>query len=340
MKAMRIQKLDDIWPTYRSNCARHLLGVARYLQTDTMATLVTVKGHTALRLSFEPFISLVDGQGASLTRIAEALGISKQAANQTANQIEKAGYIHRVASGKDKRSKILQLTPKGKSLLSDGIAVYQQTESRITAAAPDCDIPALSALLAQLIEQLELPATTPDQLQFGALLSRLSDYINARLMAETTTFGHKGLKLSFAHILSQIGPAGTRMQDIARIRKISKQAVSAIAQELVELGYIERVSENGNNRQQRLKFTAQGIQLINDSVAAVGSIKQEFESVLGKRKLARLEQDFQKLYQSLDLEREEFGESRPTDIPVLAEQLISQLGEARAVELAHYLLSH
>ena len=73
------------------NFARHVLGLARYLQSQTMHTLCENYGHQNLRLNFEPYIALVGDHGVRLSDIAETLAVSRQSANQTANIIEAAG---------------------------------------------------------------------------------------------------------------------------------------------------------------------------------------------------------------------------------------------------------
>ena len=84
---------QDTWQRYRANLPRHLMGIARHLQSEVMQTLTQRRGHTGLRLGFEPFMTLIGQHGARITDLADWLGISKQACNQTINQIEQAGYV-------------------------------------------------------------------------------------------------------------------------------------------------------------------------------------------------------------------------------------------------------
>ena len=86
-----------VWNRYRHNFSRHLLGVARYLQTSMMNTLQEQCGHTHLRLGFSPYITLIGDGDKRLTDLAEILGISRQACNQAVKQVEAAGYIARTA---------------------------------------------------------------------------------------------------------------------------------------------------------------------------------------------------------------------------------------------------
>ena len=70
----------------------------------------------------------------------------------------------------------------------------------------------------------------------AGLLPRFSDFLKHRLMALTAAKGHPDLKLSFAQVLSAIGPQGGRIQQMAELQGVTKQAISAIAVELEDLG--------------------------------------------------------------------------------------------------------
>ena len=88
---------ENVQARYRDNFARHLISVALHLQSEVMNALTVLHGHNELRLSFQPYISLSGRNGARLSDIADALGISCQAANQTANLVVAAGYLERRA---------------------------------------------------------------------------------------------------------------------------------------------------------------------------------------------------------------------------------------------------
>ena len=104
---MQTDNPEDVQERYRDNFARHLLGITLYVQSEIMHNLTEEHGHTGLRLQFEPYISIIGAHGARLSDIADLLGISRQAANQTANQIEAAGYVRREAEPRDGRAKLL-----------------------------------------------------------------------------------------------------------------------------------------------------------------------------------------------------------------------------------------
>jgi DNA-binding MarR family transcriptional regulator len=337
----------DVQARYRDNFARHLISVALYLQSEVMNSLTVQYGHDQLRISFEPYITLSGRDGARLSDIAAVLGISRQAANQTANQIVAAGYLERRADPSDGRAKLLVPTARARDLVArgsrEGLRLQQQIEQLVGGEA----IATCSKNLAALLRALRLPllgmdtAAGDETLPLAAMLPRLSDYINSRLMELTMARGHPDLKLSFGQVLTAIGPRGGRIQQMAESHAVSKQAISAIAGELESLGYIRRDPDPKDARQVVLQFTDLGKQLITDSVDAVDDLRDEFAQHIGRPALRELEQTLQQIYRKLHLEDEIFGSDAgdETDLRLLARQLSRQLGERGARSLGDLLLS-
>ena len=100
---------------YRDNVARHILSINVHVQSEIMKTLQQQYGHTALRMNFEPYIMIAGTDGARLSDIADILGISRQAANHYANQIEDAGYLERRPDPSDGRAKLLVPTTRARA---------------------------------------------------------------------------------------------------------------------------------------------------------------------------------------------------------------------------------
>jgi len=339
----------SLWASYKNNFARHLLGVSRHLQFETMKRLSERMGHQHLRLNFEPYLSLLNEEGLRITELAEQLEISKQACNQTANQIEKAGYIRRQADPYDGRARRIVLTPKGRQLQLDGLQVSAEVHSEYAALVGSQDLSAVVASLSALDGALGLTggrvgsagqviADIGEGALLAGLLPRLADYVTRRLMALTMAKGHPGLKPSFGQVLTLIGPEGGRINRIAAIQKVSKQAVSATVSELSRLGYLERRPEPRDARQVLIHLTAQGRDLITDSVEALNGLNEALEVLLGGADFEHFKAVLLHLYQGLCIESEVFSPAENIDLDVMAQQLKSQLGDEAVRKLVELLL--
>jgi len=329
---------------YRHEFSRHLLGVARYLQTRMMDTLQKECGHSDLRLGFAPYITLIGEGDKRLTDLAEILGTSRQACNQAVKQVEAAGYIERRADPTDGRAKRLALSPAGVRLRSDGVRIVARLDGQFASIVGDARLTDAGKSLRKIYQHLSLGLTAQDNSSatdaiVGGLLPRLSDYTLQRLMELTRKKGHPDLKLSFEQVLTHIGPSGGRIQQMAAVHDVSKQAISAIATELEELGYLQRDPDPLDARQLVLQLTPHGKQLIVDSVASGKELEHEFAAIIGGTEFKRVNETLRGLFEGLGLEQEIFETNGLADIGLLAHQLQQQLGKQGSQELARLLLS-
>ena len=149
--------------------------------------------------------------------------------------------------------------------------------------------------------------------------------------------GHSGLKLSYAQVLALIGPEGGRMLKIAALQNVSKQAISAIANELEDAGYIYREQDPGDARQVLLRFTGLGRRLIEDSVNGIDDLEAEIRGTIGPHALDSLRSTAKRLYHALQPEVAVFTRSAP-DVEQLDKELRQRLNAEARKQLAALLL--
>ena len=347
MSALKQQPNDvdhGLWDNYRDNLSRHLLGVSRYLQTRMMNTLQRDYHHSDLRLGFAPYITLVGERGQRLSELADTLGISRQACNQAIKQIETAGYLRRSTDPGDGRAKQVTLTADGKRLRRDGATIVRELDAQFAQIAGEKQVQEAARTLGKIHTHLQLGQGPEESKPFlygglGGLLPRLSDYTLQRLMQLTVAKGHPSLKLSFGQVLTLIGPDGGRIRQMAAIQDVSKQAISAIAMELEELGYLRREQDPLDARQIMLFFTELGDTLIADSVSSVEDLRKEFSSIVGEPAMTNTANTLRTLYQGFGLESEVFNHADATDIHLLARQLRARFDESACHALAQLLLN-
>jgi DNA-binding MarR family transcriptional regulator len=121
------------------------------------------------------------------------------------------------------------------------------------------------------------------------LLDNVSEDYHRRLRDKLLEQDYHGLKLSFSAILSHINFSGTRLVDIAELNGMTKQAVGQMANEIEALGYIARIPDPHDGRAKNLIFTDLGKRLIQDSIAAVDEVEQEYSQLIGTENMLQLE---------------------------------------------------
>ncbi len=329
------------WYQYRNSLPPNLLDLAHYLQTRMMATLQNECGHRQLRLGFASYVTLVGERNYRPTELAEMLGISRQACNQAIRQVEAAGYISYVRDPDDGRAKLLTLTREGRRLRRDGVEVVAGLDREFAALVSPAAVEEAGRTLARLTTALGFGPLAGEEAGeqyrgMGGLLPRMGDYILKRLMSLTMARGHPGLKLSFGQVIPHIGASGGRIQQIAALHDVSKQAISAIAKELEELGYLRREADQDDARQLLLRFTDAGEQLLLDATASLDELEAELAGIAGAKAYARLGDTVAQLHAGLGLGGGAAAQDN-VDIQLLAEQLRQQLGATRSRALGRLL---
>ena len=352
------------WARFRDNSSRHLIGVARDLQSRLMDELIHHHGHHGLRMGFEPYFSLLGRDGYRLTAIADLLGITKQACRPVVRELEQLGYLTGIADPNDGRAKRMLLTKQGKLLMRDGQMVLTSIAANYLSLTDQQTMDGFCAALARLAREYALPVRSIDPADhhnsdlLGSHLPRISAWLQNRLMSMTRAKGHPHLSMAFGQVLPMIGPNGSRVSDIARIQNVSKQAISATAHRLQTLGYIKRQHGDDDRLGSRLVFTSAGQQLINDCVDAADTLDSELENRVGEEAMHHCRDAAALLYRNLKLEENLF--SAPThsipkahspkqliaasgqhtsdsELQTIAQQLRVTLGAQRSLDLANLL---
>jgi len=320
-----------------------------------MSHLVTACDHRDLRPSFALLISLVASAPRPLTQLARELAISPQAASQLVGLAERAGYLGREPNPADRRSAWLVLTPAGERLVRDGVASLRAIEADHARRVGGDDYPRFLAALTKLVASLELlPRPRGAETGSAGLLPILAAHVEQDLMRTTGQRGHAGLKLSHGQILTLIGRSGARLHRLAELHGVSRQAISATARDLEDLGYLQREADPADRRGVVVRLTGRGRRLIEDSVAALDELERDWHKRIDADDFEVFARVARRLYGALELETtllsDAFAsdargleEAEPIDadpdlaLARLAAQLRDRLGARDAARLAAHL---
>ena len=105
-----------------------------------------------------------------------------------------------------------------------------------------------------------------------------------------------GVKPKHVALLSalRLGAAGSQ-QDLAGTLRIAPSLVVLLADQLEELGAVERVRDTADRRRQRLLITGSGVELLDACVAVADGLDRELGGVLTAAEHTSLARILQKL---------------------------------------------
>lgn len=115
------------------------------------------------------------------------------------------------------------------------------------------------------------------------------------------SLGHTGLRPAHARLMVFLGWEGSRISDIARAQDVSKNAIGQLVDELVELGYVERVADPHDRRAKIVRYTRQGADMMADAAAVGVQLDSEIEDIIGSERLGQLRSALSDICQNLGL---------------------------------------
>jgi DNA-binding MarR family transcriptional regulator len=97
---------------------------------DELHAELARRGHPDLRPAHGFALQAIGPGGATATETGRRLGISKQAAGKTIDRLEELGYVQRADDDKDRRRKLIRLTPRGIAALAMSALIFNDIRSR------------------------------------------------------------------------------------------------------------------------------------------------------------------------------------------------------------------
>ncbi|WP_327415684.1 MarR family winged helix-turn-helix transcriptional regulator [Streptomyces sp. NBC_01233] len=128
-----------------------LLGLGFQLVLGEFTRRVAEAGYPDLRPLHGMAFQALKGPGATATELAERLGVTKQAAGQIVDDLEKRGYVRREPHPAGGRRKLVVLTPAADAHLGVAGRILHELEAELAGSA---DLTVLRQELGRLVRAL------------------------------------------------------------------------------------------------------------------------------------------------------------------------------------------
>jgi DNA-binding MarR family transcriptional regulator len=127
-----------------------LIAAAWRALTDELQAAMHAEG-LDVRPSFGFVIRAVAAEEPSISRLAELLGVTKQAASQFADEVEHAGLIERFDDPDDRRRRRLRLTSRGLDVRSIALRRSEALEQALAVSVGEDAVRGCRAALTELV---------------------------------------------------------------------------------------------------------------------------------------------------------------------------------------------
>jgi len=130
-----------------------ILTAANRCLNDRLLAAVRGTGARDMRAAFGFVIRAVDAEEPTVGRLAEMLGVSRQAASKLADEMVGRGYLLRAADREDRRRTRLRLSAKGRRVRVGAAAESAAIEAELRKAAGNPAVDGLRRALLTFIER-------------------------------------------------------------------------------------------------------------------------------------------------------------------------------------------
>lgn len=121
----------------------------------------------------------------------------------------------------------------------------------------------------------------------GLLLYLPYRHLEERVLAALEGRGHR-ISASQARVFQRIGPAGSRLVDLAAATSLTKQSVGFLVDQLEAAGHVTREPDPRDARARLVTITPAGWGMVAESALVVAEVEREWADLLGDDELHRL----------------------------------------------------
>ncbi|PWW25141.1 DNA-binding MarR family transcriptional regulator [Geodermatophilus normandii] len=112
--------------------------------------------------------------------------------------------------------------------------------------------------------------------------------MEARLLATLAAEGHDDITLAQARVAARIGPAGTRLTDLAAQALVTKQTAGHLVDQLQRAGYVRRVPDPTDARARLVQIAERGLEVVAVARRVEAEVEAEWTAHLGEEATAQL----------------------------------------------------
>jgi len=137
-------------------------------------------------------------------------------------------------------------------------------------------------------------------LNIGLLLFIPYRSMETRVFAGLAEAGFDDITPAQARVFQRIAPDGSRLTDLAEQAQITKQSAGFLVDQLERAGYVERAPDPTDARARLVRIAPRGAAAIPVAAAIVAEVEAEWETHLGRPRMAQLRRHLSQLRELTD----------------------------------------
>ncbi|RBY76058.1 MarR family transcriptional regulator [Geodermatophilus sp. TF02-6] len=124
--------------------------------------------------------------------------------------------------------------------------------------------------------------------------------LESRLLGELAAAGFDDITMAQGRIAARIGPAGTRLTDLAAQALVTKQTAGHLVDQLERAGYVRRVPDPTDARARLVQVAERGQEVVAVARRVEAEVEAEWTAYLGEEATAALRAALERLREITD----------------------------------------
>lgn len=116
---------------------------------------------------------------------------------------------------------------------------------------------------------------------WGKILTYLKRQFDQWATLKLNENGYKHFKMAYMPVLMNIKAEGTNNNELAKSARVTKQAMSKVAKELIDNGYIKTKTDPSDKRSTIFLLTDKGKKLVIEARVCVKELMDEYRALVG-----------------------------------------------------------
>jgi len=162
------------------------------------------------------------------------------------------------------------------------------------------------------------PPVRPGTIPLPGLLEIAGEAMLAEFRDELSKHGYEDLRPTHGCVFRFVREDGMRLTDLAAYAGITKQSAGELVDDLVELGYVERVADPEDRRAKLICLTKRGEEAQRVGFGLFGELERRWADQFGPERIAQLR----------ELLEEIATEKAPAAVPELSEAALAAVRES------------
>lgn len=126
--------------------------------------------------------------------------------------------------------------------------------------------------------------------ELGVALFVASRALEERAYRAAVDAGGVDITLAQSRLLARVGPAGTRLVELAAQARVSKQTAGHLVDQLERAGYVERIADPADGRAKLVRLTPRARALVPAANAEVERVVREWTDEVGADRMQVLDE--------------------------------------------------